>query len=949
MNPQLTIWSELDKSNGSVLAKDDLKIPPIRDLTEIQDDKSVLERISGVDWSFTKDNTTYLSHNLHPYPAKFIPQIPCNFISALSMPGETVWDPFGGSGTTAFEALSQGRTAISTDANSIATLVASAKCCTLTPEQITTLNRLSEKFSVLANNPANATALLVELKDQVQARYPDIPNFDKWFHPFAKEELAYISIAIDQLDDEDSKQFAKTSLSAIIIKSSFQDSETRYASKPRDMERGEIFSYFAQHLSRAIEKHKPIHSLLGYRKPIIKTLDLRSFDPNDTPAEFAAYLPKESVDLIVTSPPYANANDYHLYHRFRLFWLNYTPKALADCEIGSHLRHQRKKQGFDLYLEEMTTCLRAMHHCLRPGRFAVIVVGDSIFDGETICTAEKLSENAGEIGFTTTGIIERSIHKTKRSFIAAARRAKAERILIIRKPIKNFQIFINPPNYNQWDYEKILQHKEVEALLGRSVPNKRKKIEAQATPLEFGRLRRLTFSHFIEIPESSSFHTWQAILENGDSIQNAKTRKDPKYVTHGIHPYKGKFYPQLAKTLINLSSETNGTVLDPYCGSGTVLLESQLNGMNAVGFDLNPLAALIAKAKTGIISEDLYAIDLCIHDFLDDLGEDQSTENDQDIFPENCIDEIRSWFPMPVANCLGWILNRIERVPILSLQQALKVSLSSIIRKVSQQDPKDLRIRRRKEPIEDAPTLELFKARVSELRRRLREFAMRKVHCPNSIGLAKVVEGDSRDWTNFTNENIGIHSLDIMVTSPPYATALPYIDTDRLSILTILGIPSKVRAPLERSLTGSREIQTKERREIEESIETATIDTIGAEAALNVTKRIYRLNSKSKVGFRRKNMGALLLRYFRDLYATLTSVDNAVKDGGSMFVVIGNNHTKAGDKDTKVIIKNTDYTVEMGERLGWRLVEEIPITVTKEGYKHEKHFINKNSILWFSK
>ena len=949
MKAQITLWPAVDESSGYLLAKDDLKIPQIHNLSEIQDDERVLDRISEVDWSFAKNNTTYLSHNLHPYPAKFIPQIPCNFISALSMPGETVWDPFGGSGTTAFEALLQGRTAISTDANAIASLVASAKCCTLTPEQISTLNRLSERFLVLANNPNDATAILDESKDMIQARYPNIPNFDKWFHPIAKEELAYITIAIDQLNDENSRLFANTSLSAIVIKASFQDSETRYASKPRDMERGEIFSYFTQHLSRAINKHKPIHSLLGYRKPTIKTLDLRCFDPNDTKAEYLSYLQRESVDLIVTSPPYANANDYHLYHRFRLYWLNHSPKDLATCEIGSHLRHQRKKQGFDLYLEEMTTCLQAMHHCLRPGRFAVIVIGDSIFNGETIGTSERLSKKAGEIGFTTTGIIERSIHKTKRSFIAAARRAKAERILILRKPLRNFQIFINQPNYKQWDYEKILQHKEIEALLGHEVSRRQKKIETEASPLEFDRLRRLTFSHFIEIPESSSFLTWQAILENGNSIQNAKTRKDPKYVTHGIHPYKGKFYPQLAKTLINLSSETNGTVLDPYCGSGTVLLESQLNGMNAIGFDLNPMAALIAKAKTGIISADLYEIDLCIHDFLNDLGENKSTENDQDIFAENCIDEIRSWFPVSVANCLGWIIKRIERVPIISLQQALKVSLSSIIRKVSQQDPKDLRIRRRKNPIEDAPTLHLFKGRVKELRTRLRDFAVRKVHCPNSIGMAKVVEGDSRNWDNFTNENIEMHSFDLMVTSPPYATALPYIDTDRLSILTILGIPSKERAPLERSLTGSREIQTKERMEIEEKIETATIEKVGSEAALNVTKRIYRLNAKSDVGFRRKNMGALLLRYFRDLYATLSSVENAVKDSGSMFVVIGNNYTKAGDKNKKVIIENTEYTIEMGEMLGWRLVEEIPITVTKEGYKHEKHFINKNSILWFSK
>jgi DNA modification methylase len=947
MRKQSILWPEIEEPNGSVLAKDDLQLQAITDLSEIEDGNKVFERIKSVDWSFTEDNTTYLSHNLHPYPAKYIPQIPCNFISALSLPGETVWDPFGGSGTTAFEALLQGRAAISTDANPIASLVASSKCCTLTPEQITTLNKFAERFDLLAHNPDDADAILFESTDIIKKSTPKIPNFEKWFNQTSAQELGYIRNAINQLEDDDSREFAKASFSAIIIKVSFQDSETRYASKPRDINRGEVFTCFAKHLAKVIKKHKPVHSLLGYRKATIETLDLRNFEDDSYKDIFNKCLPKESVDLIVTSPPYANVTDYHLYHRFRLFWLGFSPTEFGACEIGSHLRHQRKKMGFDLYLKEMTTCLKAMHYCLRPGRFAVIVVGDSIFNKKTICTADELSKEASKIGFETIGIIERDLHKTKRSFNVAARRAKAERIMIIRKPIQEFKVSIQPPNYRQWEYEKILRHKEVEALLGRKVSNNKKTIVTNATPLEFDRLRRLTFSHHVDIPKSSSFNTWQAIIENGNSFENAKNRKDPKYVTHGIHPYKGKFYPQLAKTLINLSGQTNGTILDPYCGSGTVLLESQLNGFNAIGFDLNPMANLIAKAKTGIINADLYEIDLCIHDFLDDLNIDKSKKSDLKRFPKDCLDEIISWFPGPVACSIAWIISRIERVPIISLQQALKVSLSSIIREVSQQDPKDLRIRRRKEPIENAPTLDLFKKRVLDLRQRLREFAIRKVHCPNDIGRAKAIYGDSRLWDSFTNENVEPHTIDMMVTSPPYATALPYIDTDRLSILTIHGIPSRERAPLERSLTGSREIKKFDRNVLEEQIGSTTIDKIGSATALDITKKIYTLNANADVGFRRKNMGALLLRYFQDLHKTLTSVDTAVKNGGSMFVVIGNNYTKAGDE--KIAIENTKYTVEMGRQLNWNLVEEIPITVTKEGFNHEKHFIATNSILWFSK
>ena len=111
-----------------------------------------------------------------------------------------------------------------------------------------------------------------------------------------------------------------------------------------------------------------------------------------------------SVDLIVTSPPYANANDYHLYHRFRLFWLGFDPRKLAKKEIGSHLRHQKEQSGIQEYLEEMEQCLGHMIRGLRPGRFAVMVVGDSLFSGKLSHTAGLLGERAKKVGF---GLLEK--------------------------------------------------------------------------------------------------------------------------------------------------------------------------------------------------------------------------------------------------------------------------------------------------------------------------------------------------------------------------------------------------------------------------------------------------------------------------------------------------------------------------------------------------------------
>ena len=72
---------------------------------------------------------------------------------------------------------------------------------------------------------------------------------------------------------------------------------------------------------------------------------------------------------------------------------------------------------------------------------------------------------------------------------------------------------------------------------------------------------------------------------------------DTQQLTHNIHRYSGKFIPQIAARAISLLTQPGELVVDPYCGSGTTLLESALLARRAVGVDLNPLAVLIARVK----------------------------------------------------------------------------------------------------------------------------------------------------------------------------------------------------------------------------------------------------------------------------------------------------------------------------------------------------------------
>lgn len=407
----------------------------------------ILEGLRGVDWEFAQENTRYLSHDIHPYPAKFIPQIPHYLIQHLSGRGETVLDPFGGSGTTALEATLLDRCGLSSDANPLSKVIGEAKTTTLRCEDDSVLSQIVERFSFLAQHHDSLTEELTRHRESYEVCIPREPTLTRWFAPTAIEELAYALWCISSLSNKASRAVALASFSKSVLKASFQDGETRYASKPREVVRGETLKLLASNLALNQKKVRQLGPLLRFRQPTFKTIDLR--DENACGTDGAHSWEEECADLIVASPPYPNATDYHLYHRFRLLWLGFDPRALGKQEIGSHLRHQRQKNGFENYCDEMALSLEMMQRALRPGRYAVLVLGDGIFAGETVRTSQTLAEVARNSGFDVVGEIGRALPENKRSFVARDENACKENITLYckREYIKINKIQIDEKYY----------------------------------------------------------------------------------------------------------------------------------------------------------------------------------------------------------------------------------------------------------------------------------------------------------------------------------------------------------------------------------------------------------------------------------------------------------------------------------------------------------------------
>jgi DNA modification methylase len=899
----------------------------------------VMEVLGRIDWAFTASDTRYLTHDLHPYPAKFPPQIPAHLIAALSVPGDLIFDPFGGSGTTAVEAVRLRRRALSLDANPLSTLMGRTKVAFLDQKAESELSSLSAIVdSYIVDSQGKSENWSSGLLAAHAAYVPAIPNFDKWFCVEAASELALLRHLINSLTSGVAQDAALIAFSRIVTRVSNQDSETRYVATQKVIPAGFTLRAFKESLRAVTRKLEAARSIMRGASTEFIEADTRTAIP-----ELVA---PASVDLIVTSPPYPNATDYHLYHRFRLFWLGFDPRSLGTIEIGSHLKHQRNGTDFAEYEEEMGRVLEGCFQVLQPGRFAVFIVGDAIFKGEQFSTSEALGTVAGQCGFEVLGTVSRPIHDTKRSFAQPARRARSEQLLILRRPNSPIKISIQGPAYKMWGFEKTLRERELTGL-GFQIKhssNDGKLLQAVACQPALWNVRRAAFSTLITSSDRSNAQpVWQKVLENGDA--DRATRKDPKYATHGLHAYKGKFYPQLAKSLLNSSGiDCGATVMDPYCGSGTVPLECLLNGYKAFGLDMNPLAAKIARAKTGILLVDPNLIETAAQSLIASLPERTPTLA-LDQFSESAHPELLSWFPEPVLAKMNLLLGKIRLLGQRTLIDYFEVILSSIIREVSQQEPTDLRIRRRKVPLNDAPVFELFSKRLAEQISRLERYWAVAARQPGPRFAPVITEGDSRLGCGFSTAGIEEESIDCVVTSPPYATALPYIDTDRLSILALMGIPASERAKVEESLTGSREIRSKEKAAYESELSSGkaslprpVIDTLAA---------IMDGNTAEDVGFRRKNMPALLLRYFRDIRLTLQQIHRAMKPGALAYYVVGDSRTKVGDE--WFAIPTCQHVSQIADSLGFDVLPHIQIDVTTERMLHMKNAITENDILIFKK
>ena len=150
-------------------------------------------------------------------------------------------------------------------------------------------------------------------------------------------------------------------------------------------------------------------------------------------------------------------------------------------------------------------------------------------------------------------------------------------------------------DYHYYPYERVLAKKEVATLLGT------RQLREVDNGFEVSGVRDCRaaerLAYFSGALNGGGFEpTVQARLE--EAARQNKNKQATRYSVHGLHEYKGKFNPQVVRSLLNIFGVQPGQhVVDPFCGSGTTLVECAHLGAHGFGIDINPLAVLIARAK----------------------------------------------------------------------------------------------------------------------------------------------------------------------------------------------------------------------------------------------------------------------------------------------------------------------------------------------------------------
>ena len=369
------------------------------------------------EWAFESVRSTeQWTHGYHRYPAKFLPDVVRKIIEDYAKDSNVIADLFAGCGTTLVEAKVHGISSVGADINPVAHLITKVKTTPLHPDV------LQKAFGTMVR-------FFDEYNEGDYANIKKHERIDYWFTLSQKAKIAFLYDKVTHLVvDDNIKDFFYVCISHILKNCSWW---LQSGTKPqRDMEKvlADPFEEFCRHSKKMMAWNEKFYNELSQKGNIDIPCKIHLEDARHT-----SILP-ESINAIITSPPYVTSYEYADIHQLTAYWMEYisdihdfrkkfigssysgnmsltVSNSKQAQKIVNDLSKQDKHIARDVaqYFNDMQEVANEMYRVLAPKGYACIVIGNTKIKEVQIKSAEVFFEFLQNAGLHKKEVIKRSI------------------------------------------------------------------------------------------------------------------------------------------------------------------------------------------------------------------------------------------------------------------------------------------------------------------------------------------------------------------------------------------------------------------------------------------------------------------------------------------------------------------------------------------------------------
>ncbi len=365
----------------------------------------------------------------------------------------------------------------------------------------------------------------------------------------------------------------------------------------------------------------------------------------------------------------------------------------------------------------------------------------------------------------------------------------------------------------------------------------------------------------------------------GESYSFARLKRDSvTYAGHAIHKYPAKFIPQIPRWALlykRTSITQREVVLDPFCGSGTTLLEASLMGHETIGLDISPLAAIISDAKLSRIREAPTHFEPSIGEIVSAaVGNcDHTTKTLNNAKGMDVLGLHKTWSnwfdPRNAAELVCLRQAIMEREDLLQIRPVLLTVLSSLVKPASYLNEDQIKVRydHDKKPIQP---LDLFKSRAISALDAQHKISERLASAKTTIEVASAHEMPIAD-----------RSVDRIITSPPYINAVDYPMAHKYSLFALnLIVPNEFKEHC-REYIGltERAVRADDLREPPKS----------QDVSMGVVSDLWKIGTPTA-----RNRAFVVSQYFSLMRAFFLDSYRVLKKDGLLFFVVGESNNICG-------------------------------------------------------